>query len=534
MSTPPAPTNPHEAPAASSERHREPRSAWTGLILGGVLLIILAVLAVTTAQRLRRGAELMRQSLTHQALLLVQSLEGATRASMRRGMWRAQLLQALVEEMAQHPQVRSLAILGPEDELLAVARNQDSDQKGPLAGLPAGLLKSVEAREELTSFQEDELVVGRSFDPFRRYRRSNLRLPYWACPMDQDQAKSKEAGPPSPGPGTPGPGWRPGRGMMGMGMGHHQAGPAFRGYALVRLSTRAFQEARSQALREALILAGLIFLAAGLVAWGLWAAGRRRDAEIRRLRQEVAEAEHLAALGRLAGSVAHEVRNPLSAVRGLVQYLAKDEEPGSKKAEYAAAAVDEVDRLERVVSGLLEYTRPREPRLMPLDLEESLRSVVTLMSDDPRAAGVEMRLNLEPGLPQVQADPDQIRQVLVNLVVNALDALDGRGVLAISARAHNGGVKVEVADSGPGLPPGDPEQVFDPFFSTRERGTGLGLAIARRIMRAHGGEITAATGGATGDATGGTTGGATGGATGDEALAGARFILTFPASGGES
>lgn len=505
------------------KQRREPKSAWTSWVLGGVLLLILAVLAVTTAQRLRRSDELMRQSMTHQALRLVQSLEGASRATMRRGIWRAQLLQTLVEEMAQHPNVVSLAILGPKDETLAAGRNQELTKDGPLEGLPPGLKQAVHKRAEVTSFEPGELVVGRSFDPLRRFRLSGRKLPPWAYPRDQIKARppgpALQSGPenkPGKTPPQEGPGSElrrgPGMGMsMGRGMVHHKP-PPFKGYALVRLSTKTFQEARANALLEALLLAGLIFLAAGLGAWGIWAAGRRRDAEISRLRREVAAAEHLAALGRLAGSVAHEVRNPLSAVRGLVQYLAKGEEPGSKKAEHAAAAVAEVDRLERVVSSLLEYTRPREPRLVELDLEESIRSVLNLMSDDPRASGVDIQLKVEPELPYVQADPDQIRQVLMNLVINALEALDGRGVLAISARKADGGVEVEISDNGPGLPEGNPEQVFDPFYSTRERGTGMGLAIARRIMRSHGGEITA----------------------GINPEGGARFILNLSAWGGTS
>lgn len=271
-----------------------------------------------------------------------------------------------------------------------------------------------------------------------------------------------------------------------------QYDPEHKPYVLVRLSTATLEEARDRDLQQALLLAGFIFLGTGLVSVAVLAAARHRGRELERLRREVAESEHLAAVGRLAGSVAHEVRNPLSALRGLVQFLAKGQEAGSKQAEYAAVAVAEVDRLERVVSGLLEYTRPRAPRLFPLDLEESLRGTLDLMKDDQRAQGVELNLRVEGALPTVEADPDQLRQVLLNLVVNALEALDGRGGLTISARPGKGQVTVEVADDGPGLPADALEQVFDPFYSTRQRGSGLGLAIARRIVLAHGGDIKAA------------------------------------------
>ncbi len=284
--------------------------------------------------------------------------------------------------------------------------------------------------------------------------------------------------------------------MMGQGrppgLNPGQALPDFKGYALVRLSSASLIKARAQDLRQAWLLAGLIFLAGGAAALGLLAVARRRGRELERLRKEVIESEHLASVGRLAGSVAHEVRNPLSALRGLVQFLAKDREPGSKQAEYAQVAVAEVDRLERVVSGLLEYTRPRAPRRFPLDLEESLKSVLTLMQDDPRSQGVELNLELPASLPNVLADPDQVRQVLVNLLVNALEAVNGRGSITLSARPERWYVLVEVADDGPGLPPADLDRLFDPFYSTRERGSGLGLAIAKRIVEAHGGVIKAA------------------------------------------
>lgn len=469
----------------SRRDHKLPATSWTWLILAGVLLLLLVVLAVTTWWRLERVRELERQALIHQGLILVQSLESATRASMRRGMWRLSILTALVEEMAQHPVVHALTVFSPRGRLLAVAHNHPSDQDHPdtgpddaLADLPEAVVQAVSDQEPVTLFTERELIVGRPFDPFRYFRRQGRGLPSWACPMDPEEWSEH----------------RPLRGGGGMPMSRPMPRPvlATRGYALVRLSTRQLDEARAQALRQALLLGGLMFLGAGVAAVGLWVVGRRRDAEIDRLRREVAEAEHLAAVGRLAGSIAHEVRNPLSAVRGLVQYLAKGHPPGSPQAEYAAAAVAEVDRLERVVSGLLDYTRPRRPRRLPVEVGESLASAVALMRDDPRAQGVEIVLEVAPSLPTVSADPDQLRQVLVNLLVNALEALDGRGHLWVRAKPEGEMVRVEVADDGPGLPPGDPERLFDPFFSTRQRGTGLGLAIARRIVRAHGGELTAA------------------------------------------
>jgi two-component system sensor histidine kinase HydH len=485
----------------------EPRPSWPALLVAGVLVLLLATLGVSTHDRLQRTRELMVQSLTHHATLVIQALEGFTRATMRQGFWRVMMLQALSDELVEHPHVISITVLSPDGKVLSTSRREGAASAAPsdpLAGLPENLRRLVRDRQAFSVFLPGELVGGRTFEPLRHFLRPGISPPPGVANLEPRESRT-ESPPPPPGEECPaGPAPKPSelqerlpQGRMGQGMMRQWWGDAPPGprqgqaYALVRLSTQAYEEARNQDLRQALLLASLIFLAAALVGVGMVIAARRRDREITRLRRQVAEAAHLAAVGRLAGSVAHEVRNPLSALRGLVQFVAKGAPEGSRQAEMAGLAVSEVDRLERVVSGLLEYTRPRPPRRLPLDLAESIAGTLRLVGDDPRAQGVEIGLNLPADLPLVKADPDQVRQVLLNLIINALEALNGRGRLSIAARVEKRAVWVEVADDGPGLPPGQAEQVFDPFFSTRERGSGLGLAIAKRIVEAHGGRIRA-------------------------------------------
>lgn len=481
----------------SKPQSSKPTSPWPWFLLAGVLVLLLAVLTLTTLQRIKLGRELMTESLTQHAALQVRALEDATRASMRRGMFRRTLLQTMVEEMVSQPHLRSMAILGPKGSIFAQSSKdkENPSTQSPLANLPTELVQSIEKRLPVERFLNTELVVGRPFRPFRRFGGRGRPLPPWACDITGEDASRPGPGPHAPGQpgrgmGMMGPGRRAGQ-MMGPGNPNRPGPPPnIEAYALVRLSTESFLEQRSIAMRQALLLAAVIFIAAATAAWGLWATARRRSKELERLRREVAESQHLAALGRLAGSVAHEVRNPLSALRGLVQFLAKGYDPGSKEAGYAQVAVEEVDRLERVVSGLLEYTRPQNPKLFPLDIRESLEGTLALMSDDPRTDGVEISLNAPAELPLVKADPDQLRQVIMNLLLNALEALNGRGRLEITARTGERDLAIDVADDGPGLPNGG-DDIFDPFFSTKERGTGLGLAIASRIAQAHGGSLTA-------------------------------------------
>ncbi|BEQ15252.1 two-component sensor histidine kinase [Desulfoferula mesophila] len=455
----------------------EPTNRLTGLLLVGILLMIMAVIAITTARRMQSTGQLMRHSLATQGELVIKSLEGATRFGMRHHMWGSLRMQSLVEEMLRLPSLASLVVMGPQGEVLAagVAAGGVDDVPGKaLTGLSPEVQQAVDKRQPVILFLGKELVVGRPFEPLADFQRQGRSLPPWANSMDDHM-----------------------RQMMGQPRGAGRAGgpggpPPKPGYVLVRLSTESIRVAQGRDLTSSLLLAAVVFFSAAALAAAMFFYTRRRQSELERLREEVAENQHLAAVGRLAGSVAHEVRNPLSALRGLVQYLAKGHEPGTRSYQCAETAVSEVDRLERVVSGLLDYTRPRSPRLIPLDLQESIAGTLRLLADEPRSQGVEVISRLEPNLPLVQADPDQVRQILMNLIINALEANNGKGSVVVSALSLGDQVKVEVQDQGEGIPPGKSEEIFDPFFSTKERGTGLGLAIARRLARGMGGQLTAA------------------------------------------
>lgn len=218
----------------------------------------------------------------------------------------------------------------------------------------------------------------------------------------------------------------------------------------------------------------------------------RIEAVVERLHQrerEVRRAEQLAALGQLAAGMAHEFRNPLTSIKMLVQ--AAREEHGGLPADDLAVIEREIRRVEQSLQTFLDYARPPRPAKAPTDLAGVVRETLELTRG--RAGKQRVAVRFEPPFQQltVDADPAQIRQVLVNLVLNALDAMPGGGTLSVELRADGPAAEVAVRDTGPGISPDIRPRLFQPFASTRDTGLGLGLVISRRIAEDHGGTVTA-------------------------------------------
>ena len=207
------------------------------------------------------------------------------------------------------------------------------------------------------------------------------------------------------------------------------------------------------------------------------------------LRQQVIRADRLAAIGEVAAGIAHELRTPLTSIRGFVQYLQGSTEPAEWR-EYGDIIVREVDGLNRIVSELLDLVRSRPLHAEPSDLNQIVRDTLLLARDSARAGRAEFLVELGEALPQVEVDSGEIKQVLLNVLVNAIQALTGgSGTVCIVTARHSKGVALSVADNGSGMSPAERERIFEPFFSTKPTGTGLGMAIARRIIERHKGSI---------------------------------------------
>jgi two-component system sensor histidine kinase HydH len=214
--------------------------------------------------------------------------------------------------------------------------------------------------------------------------------------------------------------------------------------------------------------------------------------EIKALQQRVTRSERLAALGSLAAGIAHEIRNPLSSIKGFAQFFLKKNPPGSTDHKYSEVMIQEVERLDRVIANLLDYANPKEPAREQTSLADIIHRSMALFVDDAASKKIGVSVEIEENIPPVKVDKDQITQVLLNIALNGLDAMQQGGKLTIRCFPDDGGtfVIVEVEDTGHGIPEEELPRIFDPFYTTKKTGTGLGLAIAHRIIENHGGTLS--------------------------------------------
>jgi two-component system, NtrC family, sensor histidine kinase HydH len=210
---------------------------------------------------------------------------------------------------------------------------------------------------------------------------------------------------------------------------------------------------------------------------------------IKQLEEQLRRSERLAALGRLAAGIAHEIRNPLSSIKGFAAILAGRFREEERSRKIADVMVQEVDRLDRVVTELLDFARPTELHKQPSDCGALIRHSLQLVEGDALRQNVKIEWLVQPEDMKVEVDPDRFAQILLNLYLNSLQAMESGGTLKIEAARHDDQVFLAVTDSGKGIAPEHLAHVFDPYFTTKPRGAGLGLANVHKLIEAHGGDI---------------------------------------------
>ncbi len=202
-----------------------------------------------------------------------------------------------------------------------------------------------------------------------------------------------------------------------------------------------------------------------------------------RLREQAA----LVRLGEMAAVIAHEVKNPLAAVRGAIQVIGKRLPAGSREAGVVTDIIARIDTLNQLVKDLLLFARPPQPHLLPLDVSRVLEGTAALLTQDAAHAG--MQVTITGQSPPVMADAELLKIVFINLFVNSSQAMKGQGQVAVTVASGDGACVIVVRDTGPGVLPEARERLFTPFFTTKSRGTGLGLSTVKRLLEAHHGSI---------------------------------------------
>lgn len=202
-------------------------------------------------------------------------------------------------------------------------------------------------------------------------------------------------------------------------------------------------------------------------------------------------AERLSALGQLSAGLAHEIRNPLASISGSAAILRRNENLDAKQTKCIDIIASECQRLNGLLTNFLNFARPRPPRFQTVELEPVLDNVIALASHGVRGKTVHFHKNIESGLPLVQCDPEQLEQVLLNLMINAIEANPDGEAIELSAVNDAKGIAIQVTDHGHGVALAHVDRLFDPFFTTKEHGTGLGLPVAHQIMSQMGGLLLA-------------------------------------------
>ena len=222
---------------------------------------------------------------------------------------------------------------------------------------------------------------------------------------------------------------------------------------------------------------------------------RETREEIERLHQtQMSRAEHLATLGEMATGLAHEIRNPLAGIAGVIEIIGRDLPSSSPARSVVKEVRQEISRINHIVTDLLQTARPHPPQVRRTDLNTTVEHAVMLGRQQALARSVGITLRKDPSLPPVEHDSDQIHQVLLNLLLNALQAIssDRDGEIRVTVKSQGKNAAVEVVDNGRGIAPQHLPNIFRPFYTTKGDGTGLGLSLARRIVEDHQGRIDVA------------------------------------------
>ena len=420
-------------------------------LLTGLILLLVCLFSALIVRDYGRENEAARQTIQEKGSVLIRALESGTRVGMGMRMHHSQL-QALLEEMAWQPGVLWFAVTDENGKIIA---HSDPRRVGESL-YPASTLRelNIGSEERWRRLEQPEPAL----EIYRQFRPLNGGEHHMRMMMRRESADLRNQAPQ---------------------------------VIFIAFDTRELDADHARGLRNMVIMlcaAGVVMTATVLAQFWF----RRYQRSRKQLQEATARKEKLLALGHLAAGVAHEIRNPLSSIKGLARYFAERTPADGEAHQLALVMAREADRLNRVVSELLELVRPAHLKYQSVDLNEVITHSLQLVSQDAASRAISLKFIAQPALCRIQADPDRLKQVLLNLYLNAIHAIGRDGVITVAVReCGDGRVKVSVADSGKGMTAEQLQAIFTPYFTTKADGTGLGLAVVQNIVEQHGGTIDA-------------------------------------------
>jgi two-component system sensor histidine kinase HydH len=436
------------------------------IILGAVAILV-PIFLFWTLQNISKEREYVVRLLTEKGSALIRSVEAGARTGMmgmRGGGFR---VQRLISETAQTPDIVYLMVTDASGNIIA---HSDEEEIGKRHGTGLDLQRI--SRSDKVQWRAIGRPDGAStFEVFRRF--SPTRVPIRGMHGGRMQG-------PTPWPRE---------------MREEIPPPEQPEIIFVGLDMAPIEAVRKQDTANTILLASILLLIgfAGVVSLFLAQAYRSTKTSLTSLEREVETSRRLASLGRLAAGVAHEIRNPLSSIKGFATYFKERYRDNPDDQKTSEIMIQEVDRLNRVITQLLEFARPPVIQKKRASLQSMIQHSLKMIERQASAKDIQILSHLPSDVKEVDLDPDGINQVLLNLYLNAIEAMDQGGTLSVSLSVDEGSpwVKIKVSDTGTGISKEDLEHVFDPYFTTKQTGTGLGLAIVHKIVEAHRGEVRA-------------------------------------------
>ena len=426
-------------------------AVWLSWLLTGLILLLVCLFSALIVRDYGRENEAARQTIQEKGSVLIRALESGARVGMGMRMHHSQL-QALLEEMAWQPGVLWFAVTDESGKIIA----HSDPRRGGESLYSASTLRelNIGSEERWRRLEKPEPAL----EIYRQFRPLNGGGHHMRMMMRREAAGLRTQAPQ---------------------------------VIFIAFDTRELDADHARSLRNMVIMlcAAGVVMAATLLAQ-FWF--RRYQRSRKQLQEATARKEKLVALGHLAAGVAHEIRNPLSSIKGLAKYFAERTPADGEAHQLAQVMAKEADRLNRVVSELLELVRPAHLTYQSVDLNDVITHSLQLISQDAASRAITLAFTAQPALCRIQADPDRLKQVLLNLYLNAVHAIGRDGVITVAVReCGDGRVKVSVADSGKGMTGEQLQAIFTPYFTTKADGTGLGLAVVQNIVEQHGGTIHA-------------------------------------------